>query len=188
MLNFKYLLILSKPDQTRELYSISRHQPSDLYYSSLLIEDVNSGWVAWQDSIVAYACPQVSKPSLPPWDPESQEAIVAVREAAGDSSFWKNLSTHFSSETHSEVVSSDNVASIKSIGMFTLAPNILTYTLLQLLVQLLEAESFVPLQTLIEELIQNPDQNKQRGAAEFLAGLLNGKIFVFCEPQASQGT
>lgn len=72
--------------------------------------------------------------------------------------------------------------------MFTLAPNILTYTLLQLLVQLLEAESFVPLQTLIEELIQNPDQNKQRGAAEFLAGLLNGKIFVFCEPQASQGT
>jgi hypothetical protein len=42
-------------------------------------------------------------------------------------------------------------------------------------VQLLEDESFSPLQTLIEELIQNPDQNKQRGAAEFLAGLLNGK-------------
>jgi hypothetical protein len=41
--------------------------------------------------------------------------------------------------------------------------------------QLLEAESFTPLQTHIEELIQNPDQNKQRGAAEFLAGLLNGK-------------
>jgi proteasome activator subunit 4 len=45
----------------------------------------------------------------------------------------------------------------------------------QLSVQLLEDESFTPLQTLIEELIQNPDQNKQRGAAEFLAGLLNGK-------------
>jgi len=45
----------------------------------------------------------------------------------------------------------------------------------QLSVQLLEDESFAPLQTLIEELIQNPDQNKQRGAAEFLAGLLNGK-------------
>jgi len=59
---------------------------------------------------------------------------------------------------------------------------------LQLLVQLLEAESFAPLQTLIEELIQNPDQNKQRGAAEFLAGLLNGKIFVFCRLQASQNT
>ena len=43
------------------------------------------------------------------------------------------------------------------------------------LVQLLEGESFAPLQTLIEDLIQNPDQNKQRGAAEFLGGLLNGK-------------
>jgi len=92
-----------------------------------LIEDVNSGWVAWQDSIVAYACPHVSKSSLSPWDPESQEAIAAVREAAGDSSFWRNLSTHFSSETHSEVVSSDNVASIKSIGMFALILKILTY-------------------------------------------------------------
>ena len=96
--------------------------------SSLLIEDVDSGWVAWKDSIVAYACPHVSKPSLPPWDPESQEAITAVREAASDSSFWRNLSTHFSSETHSEVVSSDNVASVKSIGILTLIPKIPTYT------------------------------------------------------------
>jgi proteasome activator subunit 4 len=47
-------------------------------------------------------------------------------------------------------------------------------------VQLLEDESFAPLQTLIEELIQNPDQNKQRGAAEFLAGLLNGKTLSLC--------
>jgi proteasome activator subunit 4 len=99
-----------------------------LHGYSLLIEDVSSGWVAWQDSIVAYACPHVSKPSLAPWDPESQAAISAVREATSDSSFWKNLSTHFSSETHSEVVSSDNVAAIKSIGMFTLTPKIPTYT------------------------------------------------------------
>jgi len=145
-------------DFTREFLAQFR-TPVDLINAgsnTLLIEDVNSGWLAWEDSTVAYACPHVSNPSLTPWDPESQEAVSAVREAATDSSFWQNLSTHFSSETHSEVVSSDNVASIKSI------------------VQLLEDESFTPLQTLIEELIQNPDQNKQRGAAEFLAGLLNG--------------
>lgn len=86
---------------------------------SLLIEDVTSGWIAWNDSFVAYTCPHVSKPSLTPWDPESEAAISAVREVAKDPTFWKNLSTHFSSETHSEVVSSDNVASIKSIGMLT---------------------------------------------------------------------
>ncbi|KAI0308000.1 hypothetical protein B0F90DRAFT_1813347 [Multifurca ochricompacta] len=102
--------------------------------NTLFIEDVNSGWLAWQ---------------------KSQAAISVVRDAAKDPSFWRDLSTHFSSETHSEVVSSDNVASVKSI------------------VQLLEDESFAPLQNLIEELILNPDQNKQRGAAEFMAGLLN---------------
>jgi proteasome activator subunit 4 len=107
-------------DLIRELTLLSDGcQSSDLCCSSLLIEDVNSGWVAWKDSIVAYTCPHVSNPSLTPWDPESQAAISAVREAAGDSSFWQNLSVHFSSETHSEVVSSDNVATIKSIGMLT---------------------------------------------------------------------
>ena len=55
--------------------------------------------------------------------------------------------------------------------------------------QLLEGESFAPLQTLIEELIQNPDQNKQRGAAEFLGGLLNGKAECFFTlKQSSQST
>jgi len=88
-----------------------------------LIEDVNSGWLAWEDSIVAYACPHVSNQSLTPWNPESQEAVSVVREAAMDPSFWQNLSTHFSSETHSEVVSSDNVASIKSIGMLAWMTN-----------------------------------------------------------------
>src|SRR6266403_1036757 len=170
------------PDLIRELRPLPNwHESTDLCCCSLLVENVDSGWLAWQDSIVAYACPHVSDPSLTPWDPESQEAISAVREAATDSSFWQNLSTHFSSETHSEVVSSDNVASIKSIGMSTQDEKRLLHPPnFQLSVQLLENESFTPLQTLIDELIQNPDQNKQRGAAEFLAGLLNGKTdFLF---------
>lgn len=58
----------------------------------------------------------------------------------------------------------------------------------QLSVQLLEDESFAPLQTLIEELIQNPDQNKQRGAAEFLAGLLNGKTDFLLSKRLSKKT
>jgi hypothetical protein len=58
----------------------------------------------------------------------------------------------------------------------------------QLSVQLLEDESFTPLQTLIEELIQNPDQNKQRGAAEFLGGLLNGKTDFLLVTRFSKGT
>lgn len=55
-------------------------------------------------------------------------------------------------------------------------------------VQLLEDESFTLLQTLIEELIQDPDQNKQRGAAEFLAGLLNGKTVFILVTRISRKT
>lgn len=44
------------------------------------------------------------------------------------------------------------------------------------LVQILEDESFEPLQHLVEELLENPDQNKQRGAAELMAGLLCGMV------------
>lgn len=55
-----------------------------------------------------------------------------------------------------------------------------------LVVQTLEDESFEPLQTLIEELISNTDQNKQRGAAELLAGLLNGMgRFALSQPEGS---
>jgi len=48
---------------------------------------------------------------------------------------------------------------------------------------LLEDESFEPLKSLIEELLQNTDQNKQRGAAEFLAGLLNGMVLSRASPE-----
>lgn len=109
--------LINAGSNTWVTFITQRCQSSDLCCFSLLIEDVGSGWLSWEDSIDAYACPHVSNPSLTPWDPESQEAVSAVREATMDPSFWQNLSTHFSSETNSEVVSSDNVASIKSIGM-----------------------------------------------------------------------
>lgn len=43
-------------------------------------------------------------------------------------------------------------------------------------VQILEDESFKPLQDLVEELLEKSDQNKQRGAAELMAGLLCGMV------------
>ncbi|KAI0067819.1 hypothetical protein BV25DRAFT_1794335 [Artomyces pyxidatus] len=122
----------------------------------IYVETVQTGWVAWSNSITAYEPPHRTKPSLKPWEPESEEAISVVREKAMDPKYWKELSTHYTAENHNEVISSDNVAAVKSI------------------VQLLEDEAFSPLQKLIEEIIEDPDQNKQRGAAELLAGLLNG--------------
>lgn len=60
-------------------------------------------------------------------------------------------------------------------------------------VQILEDESFKPLQDLVEELLEKSDQNKQRGAAELMAGLLGGmvlsvllKLPMFDHPNLSQ--
>ncbi|KAI0050704.1 hypothetical protein FA95DRAFT_1581074 [Auriscalpium vulgare] len=120
------------------------------------IDEISSGWVAWADSLSASIRPDVSKATFKPWDPASEEAEATIREYANDKKYWKELSTHFSSETNADLMSSDNVALVKSF------------------VQLLEDEAFPHVQAQVEELIEDTDQNKQRGAAEFLAGLLNG--------------
>lgn len=44
------------------------------------------------------------------------------------------------------------------------------------LVQLLEDEPFEAFRPVVEKLIVDKDQNKQRAAAEFLAGILGGDI------------
>jgi proteasome activator subunit 4 len=44
-------------------------------------------------------------------------------------------------------------------------------------VQLLEDEPFDVYKPHVEKLIENKDQNKQRAAAELLAGILNGGCF-----------
>ncbi|KAI0322289.1 hypothetical protein OF83DRAFT_1094493 [Amylostereum chailletii] len=123
---------------------------------AVIIDNISTGWVAWRECITAYRFPHPTKPSLKPWDSECEEAIAAVREVALDPKFWKELSVHFSAENLADTVTTDNISCVKSI------------------VQVLEDESFKPLQDLIEDLIADADQNKQRGAAEFLAGLLNG--------------
>lgn len=49
--------------------------------------------------------------------------------------------------------------------------------LIKLLVQLLEDEPFEAFKPTVEGLIADKDHNKQRAAAEFLAGVLGGNVF-----------
>lgn len=46
------------------------------------------------------------------------------------------------------------------------------------LVQLLGDEPFEAFKPTVESLIADKDQNKQRAAAEFLAGILGGNVFA----------
>jgi hypothetical protein len=44
-------------------------------------------------------------------------------------------------------------------------------------VQLIEDEPLEALKPIVNELVANKDKNKQRGAAEFIAGIIGGKLF-----------
>ena len=84
----------------------------------MFVEKVDSGWAAWGSTLSGYSAPHISNPILKPWDAESEDAIAAVREVAKDATYWKDLSIHFTAETHAESVTSDNISSVKSIGQW----------------------------------------------------------------------
>ncbi|OBZ79723.1 Proteasome activator complex subunit 4 [Grifola frondosa] len=121
----------------------------------LLREKISSGWLAWDKSVDCFVIPDPTKSPFE-WDVGSRETLAAIREVVNDSSYWKQLSAHYSAENHAEVIVQDNVSCVKSIF------------------QLLEDEPFEALRPTLEELIADSDKNKQRAAAEFLAGIFTG--------------
>ena len=63
----------------------------------------------------AYLAPEPDQYPLPPWDKDSEEAVSVIRELANKTSFWKELSTHYSAENNAEVIVQDDVSCVKSI-------------------------------------------------------------------------
>ncbi|KAG6866832.1 hypothetical protein C0991_008768 [Blastosporella zonata] len=114
------------------------------------------GWVAWDDSVTLYLPPSPTKSAFSTWDPTSQNTVEALRETVTEPEFWEEVAEHYAEENHETTISQDNASFVKSIF------------------QLLEDEPFEALRPTLEKLIQNKDQNKQRAAAEFVAGILGG--------------
>ena len=56
-----------------------------------------------------------------------------------------------------------------------------TSYLVSFLVQLLGDEALPVLQPIVEKLLQGDDKNKQRGAAEFMAGIIGGESTIVME-------
>lgn len=98
--------------------------------------------------------------------------MAAVRKLVLKPEFWKKLQSYFSEENHETLMIQDNVSCVKSICGYPLLP--LTHDYIHA-VQLLEDEPWAVLKPILEELIADKDQDKQRGAAELLAGVLNGR-------------
>ncbi|KAF9036519.1 hypothetical protein BDZ89DRAFT_1100671 [Hymenopellis radicata] len=125
-------------------------------FNLLFLETFPQGWVAWGESITVYKSPDAKTSTFQPWDPPSHAAIDALRKMATDTSYWKKLSTYFAEENNEVTMTQDNVSCVKS------------------LFQVLEDAPFAALKPILESLIVNKEQDKQRAAAELLAGIIGG--------------
>ncbi|EDR15426.1 uncharacterized protein LACBIDRAFT_301740 [Laccaria bicolor S238N-H82] len=114
------------------------------------------GWLAWPNSICVDILPDAVASTFSPWESASADAIEVVRELVTDPTYWETVSTYYSEENHETTIVQDNVSCVKSIF------------------QLLEDEPFEAFKPVVEKLISDKDQNKQRAAAELLAGVLGG--------------
>ncbi|KAI0828367.1 hypothetical protein BC628DRAFT_1417934 [Trametes gibbosa] len=149
-------------EQTREFFerSLSEYRkPLDLERAQqepLIRDKPGSGWLVFDKTIDCFLAPDPTKSTFQPWDADSEDAVSAIRATATDCSFWKKLSTHYAMENSSDVILQDNLCCVKSIF------------------QLLDDEPLEILKPIVEELLADKDKNKQRAAAEFLAGVIAG--------------
>ncbi|KAF4606976.1 hypothetical protein EYR38_001031 [Pleurotus pulmonarius] len=114
------------------------------------------GWLAWPSRFSLLASPHPTRSTFQPWDRTSEAAVTTLRTVAMDPEFWENLITYYAEETDEVSLTQDNVSTVKSIF------------------QVLEDEPLETLKPQLVTLLQDKDQNKQRAAAELLAGVLNG--------------
>lgn len=131
----------------------------------------------WRETVSLYLSPHSSKSTFEPWE-ASEDVVQAIREVTTAPEFWENLSTYYSEENHETYITQDNVSCVKSICVFL--PDIFESQLAyKTLVQLLEDEPFTAFKPTVESLIADKDHNKQRAAAEFLAGVLGGNVSYY---------
>ncbi|KAG1867785.1 hypothetical protein DFJ58DRAFT_859984 [Suillus subalutaceus] len=123
--------------------------------NSIYCDTLHQGWLAWSGTLAAYKPPHGLKSTFK-WEPSNAEALSCLREIAVDADFWKKLSGHFAEENHESTVVQDHISCVKSIF------------------QVLGDEPWDLLKPKLETLLADQDKNKQRAAAELLAGVLNG--------------
>lgn len=133
-----------------------RGPPAETDCRPHLLDKNPPGWIACGNKIDFYMPADDRKSTFLPWEASSEPAVEIIQSIVLSDDFWEKLSGHYSEENHEDTVTQDNVSFIKSIF------------------QLLEDQPFNKLKPFLETLIADKDQNKQRAAAELLAGILGG--------------
>ncbi|XP_006454756.1 hypothetical protein AGABI2DRAFT_215246, partial [Agaricus bisporus var. bisporus H97] len=114
------------------------------------------GWLIWSRNVDMYRVPDPIRSTFQPWDSLCDESISTVLDITTDQKYWEKISVYYSEENQESVMIQDNVSCVKSIF------------------QLLEDKPFSAFKPVVEKFIADKDQNKQRAAAELLAGVLGG--------------
>ncbi|KZT61305.1 hypothetical protein CALCODRAFT_514830 [Calocera cornea HHB12733] len=135
----------------------------DMPYMELQ-DKATSGWIAWKDEDTRYVMPKATG-HISQWEDASRPAVMAVSTAVSDESFWRQYAAYLSEETQSESTSPDAIFCIKSIF------------------QLLGDAPLTAMRPVLVELLAADDMNKQRAAAEFLAGVVTGSKHWSLESQ-----
>ncbi|EJU01100.1 hypothetical protein DACRYDRAFT_22883 [Dacryopinax primogenitus] len=118
-------------------------------------DKASSGWIAWRNDDTRYVFPQRSR-HISEWEEASRPAVKAVSAAVLDEAFWRQYAAYLSEETQAESTSPDAIFCIKSIF------------------QLIGDAPLATMRPVLDELLVADDMNKQRAAAEFLAGVITG--------------
>ena len=141
----------------------------------LLQEKATSGWLAWSETADWYLAPGEESP-FEPWEAASQDAVDTLREVLCDPEYWPKLKIHYSEENNSEIINQDNVSFVKSLCMWNNPPPplISCHSVPCFAVQMLGEDPLEHYKPVFMELLEDTDENKQRGAAELLAGLIGG--------------
>ncbi|KAL5535214.1 BLM3_1 [Sanghuangporus sanghuang] len=121
-----------------------------------LQDKTSVGWLTWPATVDFFLAAPPGQSAFKPWESASQEMISAVRKEVANKDFWKSLSKYYAEENHANVATQDNISCVKSIF------------------QVLEEEPFEYFKPIVEELLEDTKQDKQRAAAELIAGIVGG--------------
>lgn len=135
------------------------------------------GWLAWSSSMELYKAPKDHESTFQPWDNSTQEATSTIKKFAMDPEWWGKLSSRYAEETDETSVSLDHVSCIKSICERATSVSSVSHANL---VQLFDDGPLELVKPIIVTLLENKTPDKQRAAAELLAGIIGGATRAGC--------
>lgn len=183
----KVLVAIDNPSEryTQELLLAFRETLDPLVASKtpLLKDRMKVGWLVWGSVDERYLAPPPTHSDYLPWTSDNATAIEILMKTCCSEDFWNSMSIYFAEETNQRSLSTDNISCTKSICDCHYLLLVAFKTDAEI-VQLLLDAPLLSFQKVVLKFLKTDDQNKQRAAAELLAGVIGGSKHWTQENQA----